>query len=216
MMLAFSSKLLCLSQPCFNIFAFCNILCLSSQIVINVFSLLEYKAYVFFSPLFFYITLTQWRAPGRQAADELPKPLDKSGGLNQWRGRVWCKFLSVWKHCLPHLTQLIMKLSLMSINGRTLVSSQRLSVLREMRGWHYCDSITNIRTACVHTLRPYTGKTYFSEAIRFVLFMNAVVEDLTLCEGNKNSFGWIVSKEMGEGEYFQLIKVTKVFSFNNF
>lgn len=116
-----------------------------------VFSSLNMK-HMFCFLLLPYVILTQWRALRRQAADEIPRPLDKSNGQNQWRGRVWCKFPSVWKHCLPHLTQLIMKLSLMSINSPTLVSPHRLSILRETRGWHYCDSIAKIRSCYVHTL----------------------------------------------------------------
>lgn len=187
---------------------------LSGLIVIHVFSLLEFEACVFFPSFFPYFILTWWRAPGRQAADEIPKPLDKSHGQDQWRGRVWCKFPSVWKHCLPHLTQLIRKLSLTSINSPTLVSSHSLSVLRETRGWHYWNSV--IKRRSVQTLRPYTVQSlchcsHYTCAI-YECCCRGLPHILTLCEGNENwlmgwklGSGWILLGEIGGGEYVEPI-----------
>lgn len=98
-------------------------------------SLLEYAAYVFSPPpssIVYYNNTVKGTGGGRLQMRYQSHQINQMGRISGEEG-VWCKFPSVWKRCLPHLTRLIMKLSVTSINSPRLVSShppQRFCVRR--------------------------------------------------------------------------------------
>lgn len=97
-------------------------------------SLLEYAAYVPPPPssIVYYNNTVKGTGGGRLQMRYQSHQINQMGRISGEEG-VWCKFPSVWKRCLPHLTRLIMKLSVTSINSPGLVSShppQRFCVRR--------------------------------------------------------------------------------------